>query len=352
MPAPPAAHLDHGLRHHLHVLDRELAPHAVVVESLGPAVGDDVEAGDVAARRAAVPVALGPVLGLCSRGPRYRCCDDPPAGPRSPSANTLVLTIHLVAIGASSRWARWVGLTGSARRAPGRARPRHRARRHLSRRPPRRRHARRDRGPTWERRCSTCASRWWTWRPPAARPPPRRSPRSPRPSTGAGECVGEFQSLVDPGCAVPPLISLLTGITDDMVVGAPPVSSVLPSLLEFVRGTVDRRPQRLVRPVLPRRRPRRRRLRASREHHRRHPGPGAPARATRRPQLQAPHPRHRAAPGAPALAPGPRRRAGHRRPAAPASSSAPPATASSSSATSSTWWRHPPRRPAPVSEVG
>jgi len=53
-----------------------------------------------------------------------------------------------------------------------------------------------------------------------------------------GECVGELQSLVDPGCSVPPLISLLTGITDDMVLGAPTVSSVLPSLLEFVRGSV------------------------------------------------------------------------------------------------------------------
>jgi len=53
-----------------------------------------------------------------------------------------------------------------------------------------------------------------------------------------GECVGEFQTLVDPGCSVPPLISLLTGITDDMVLGAPPVSSVLPSLLEFLRGSV------------------------------------------------------------------------------------------------------------------
>jgi DNA polymerase-3 subunit epsilon len=53
-----------------------------------------------------------------------------------------------------------------------------------------------------------------------------------------GECVGEFQSLVDPGCSVPPLISLLTGITDDMVSDAPPVSRVLPSLLEFVHGAV------------------------------------------------------------------------------------------------------------------
>jgi len=53
-----------------------------------------------------------------------------------------------------------------------------------------------------------------------------------------GECVGTLQTLVDPGCAVPPLISSLTGITDDMVDGAPSVSSVLPSLLEFVHGAV------------------------------------------------------------------------------------------------------------------
>jgi DNA polymerase-3 subunit epsilon len=53
-----------------------------------------------------------------------------------------------------------------------------------------------------------------------------------------GECLGEFQTLVDPGCGVPPLISLLTGITDEMVHGAPPVSGVLPPLLEFLRGSV------------------------------------------------------------------------------------------------------------------
>jgi DNA polymerase-3 subunit epsilon len=53
-----------------------------------------------------------------------------------------------------------------------------------------------------------------------------------------GECLGMFQTLVDPGCSVPPLISLLTGITDDMVIGAPPVSAVLSSFLEFVGGSV------------------------------------------------------------------------------------------------------------------
>ena len=53
-----------------------------------------------------------------------------------------------------------------------------------------------------------------------------------------GECIGTFQTLVDPGRTVPPLITLLTGITDDMVRGAPPVPSVLQSFLEFVRGSV------------------------------------------------------------------------------------------------------------------
>ena len=53
-----------------------------------------------------------------------------------------------------------------------------------------------------------------------------------------GECTGTFATLVDPRCPVPPLITLLTGITDAMVCGAPPVDSVLPSFLEFVRGSV------------------------------------------------------------------------------------------------------------------
>jgi DNA polymerase-3 subunit epsilon len=53
-----------------------------------------------------------------------------------------------------------------------------------------------------------------------------------------GELLGEFQTLVDPGSAVPPFISLLTGITDAMLVGAPPLDAVLPVFLEFTRGTV------------------------------------------------------------------------------------------------------------------
>ncbi len=53
-----------------------------------------------------------------------------------------------------------------------------------------------------------------------------------------GEVLGEFQTLVNPGEAIPPFIAVLTGITDAMVAGAPTVDTVLPAFLEFTRGTV------------------------------------------------------------------------------------------------------------------
>ncbi|GIH59618.1 DNA polymerase III subunit epsilon [Microbispora siamensis] len=52
-----------------------------------------------------------------------------------------------------------------------------------------------------------------------------------------GEVIGEFATLVDPGGPIPPFISVLTGITDAMVVAAPKFSEVLPSFLEFIAGT-------------------------------------------------------------------------------------------------------------------
>ncbi|GAA3145384.1 hypothetical protein GCM10020001_080610 [Nonomuraea salmonea] len=52
----------------------------------------------------------------------------------------------------------------------------------------------------------------------------------------AGEVLGEFSTLVDPGGPIPPFISVLTGITDAMVMAAPTIESVLPSFLEFIRG--------------------------------------------------------------------------------------------------------------------
>lgn len=53
-----------------------------------------------------------------------------------------------------------------------------------------------------------------------------------------GEVLGEFQTLVDPCTAIPPFIAVLTGISDAMVAGAPPIESVLPAFLEFAAGCV------------------------------------------------------------------------------------------------------------------
>ncbi len=53
-----------------------------------------------------------------------------------------------------------------------------------------------------------------------------------------GAVLGEFQTLVDPGGPVPPMITVLTGITDAMLIDAPRIESVLPSFLEFAHGAV------------------------------------------------------------------------------------------------------------------
>ncbi|MEJ2889042.1 DEDD exonuclease domain-containing protein [Actinomycetospora aeridis] len=54
----------------------------------------------------------------------------------------------------------------------------------------------------------------------------------------AGEVVGEFATLVDPGVAVPPQIVSLTGITTAMVRDAPKLPAVLGAFLEFCAGAV------------------------------------------------------------------------------------------------------------------
>jgi len=53
-----------------------------------------------------------------------------------------------------------------------------------------------------------------------------------------GEVLGEFQTLVDPVAPIPAFIAVLTGITDQMVAGAPRIEAVLPAFLEFARGCV------------------------------------------------------------------------------------------------------------------
>lgn len=53
-----------------------------------------------------------------------------------------------------------------------------------------------------------------------------------------GECVGTFSTLVNPGCAIPPAITVLTGITQAMVLPAPRIEAVLGSFLEFAGDAV------------------------------------------------------------------------------------------------------------------
>ena len=53
-----------------------------------------------------------------------------------------------------------------------------------------------------------------------------------------GEVLGEFQTLVNPRSSIPPLIAVLTGITNQMVADAPGLRQVLPAFLSFAHGTV------------------------------------------------------------------------------------------------------------------
>jgi len=53
-----------------------------------------------------------------------------------------------------------------------------------------------------------------------------------------GECLGTFQTLVNPGRAIPPKITMLTGLTDALVAPAPRIESVLAPLLEFIGNAV------------------------------------------------------------------------------------------------------------------
>ncbi|MGH3532461.1 MAG: DEDD exonuclease domain-containing protein, partial [Mycobacterium sp.] len=54
----------------------------------------------------------------------------------------------------------------------------------------------------------------------------------------AGAVLGEFATLVDPQRSIPPQIVRITGITTAMVCDAPRIGAVLPTFLEFARGSV------------------------------------------------------------------------------------------------------------------
>lgn len=53
-----------------------------------------------------------------------------------------------------------------------------------------------------------------------------------------GVQLGELATLVDPGTGLPPNIVALTGITTAMITGAPRLTAVLPTVLEFLSGAV------------------------------------------------------------------------------------------------------------------
>ncbi len=50
--------------------------------------------------------------------------------------------------------------------------------------------------------------------------------------------VGRFHTLVNPQRPIPPIITHITGITQEMVADAPRIEQVVPDLLEFLRGAV------------------------------------------------------------------------------------------------------------------
>jgi DNA polymerase-3 subunit epsilon len=53
-----------------------------------------------------------------------------------------------------------------------------------------------------------------------------------------GEVVGTFQTMVNPGCGIPPRITVVTGITELMVMNAPTINEILPTFLDFIGGAV------------------------------------------------------------------------------------------------------------------
>jgi len=53
-----------------------------------------------------------------------------------------------------------------------------------------------------------------------------------------GVSLGTFQTLVNPGRAIPPQITMLTGLSDALVSSAPRIEAVLPSLIDFIGDAV------------------------------------------------------------------------------------------------------------------
>ncbi|MEE9273964.1 MAG: exonuclease domain-containing protein [bacterium] len=70
------------------------------------------------------------------------------------------------------------------------------------------------------------------------RPPQHRITDLAAVRVADGEVEDKFQSLVNPGRLIPWSVVRLTGITDEMVSGRPPLIETFPSFLEFIEGSV------------------------------------------------------------------------------------------------------------------
>src|SRR5476649_963983 len=53
-----------------------------------------------------------------------------------------------------------------------------------------------------------------------------------------GECLGRLETLINTGVPIPPFITVLTGITEAMLMPAPRIEEVVPALLEFIGDAV------------------------------------------------------------------------------------------------------------------
>ena len=54
-----------------------------------------------------------------------------------------------------------------------------------------------------------------------------------------GEVLGEFKTFVNPNMPIPAFITVLTGITDAMVLPAPTIAEVLPAFFEFAGSATE-----------------------------------------------------------------------------------------------------------------
>jgi len=54
-----------------------------------------------------------------------------------------------------------------------------------------------------------------------------------------GKVIGEFQTLINPGVPLPPFITVLTGITESMLIPAPKIDEVFPQFLEFLGSEAE-----------------------------------------------------------------------------------------------------------------